>query len=355
MNWHQRMLGHLIVPIGLLLATAVAPSQCWATDDSKSARAPEVDAVIGEAVTGNVAAAVATLRGMATAGLSDRDSKWRQCMLGRFGEATAAAVEDPPMPDRSRRILEAYRRYWRDVLVGRLSRDQGEANLRRDLGAVLPEQPGVTTDMDERTEQARLAIEKDGLHALTGQTMPFWELMIWTKQDDRSDVQHLPGGDVEVQVHLLDKFASLGWLAYATCDRAFTGGWAKDKGLFAVVPAYESLDSEEFKVSFLGHESQHFSDYKHFPKLQEPDLEYRAKLVEIIMSQKSTRNLLDFFKTSAQRSRALPHPFANYWVTQRLDGLSDEQARQKARELLAESTRELTDEGAESVSTSLPE
>jgi hypothetical protein len=57
--------------------------------------------------------------------------------------------------------------------------------------------------------------------------------------------------------------------------------------------------------------SQHFADYKRFPKLEQPELEYRAKLVELSKAQKSARELLQRFAAWGGESRNAPHSFAN--------------------------------------------
>ena len=53
----------------------------------------------------------------------------------------------------------------------------------------------------------------------------------------------LPEGAHDVKVMLLDDFKRLRWGAYATCERASTGGWATEEALFAVVSRYPSLEA----------------------------------------------------------------------------------------------------------------
>jgi hypothetical protein len=110
---------------------------------------------------------------------------------------------------------------------------------------------------------------------------------------------------------------SLGWLGYAICDFHHTGGWATPERLFAVRSAYD-LDAESFKVSYLAHEGQHFSDYRRFPTLTQPDLEYRAKLVEIAKARSSLYDLLAAFIANGSDSREQPHPWADRQVVNQL-------------------------------------
>ncbi|MGH7681707.1 MAG: hypothetical protein ACRENN_06930, partial [Candidatus Eiseniibacteriota bacterium] len=72
--------------------------------------------------------------------------------------------------------------------------------------------------------------------------------------------------------------------------------------------------SENFRVSYLAHEGRHFSDYKEFPRLEQPELEYRAKLTELAVSNETTLTLVKAFSEQAGRDRAVPHSFADYCV-----------------------------------------
>jgi len=83
--------------------------------------------------------------------------------------------------------------------------------------------------------------------------------------------------ELKVKVVLMTDFATLGWEEYATLGTYYPGGWATDDALYCVKDAYD-LNSETFLVSYLAHESRHFSDYKLFDKkLSGAELEYRAK------------------------------------------------------------------------------
>ena len=98
---------------------------------------------------------------------------------------------------------------------------------------------------------------------------------------------------------------------YATCGRAATGGWATQAGLFAVVPRYESLENEEFQVTFLGHETQHFSDNARFKDLKPWELEYRAKLVELSEANVTRARVLTRFVDDQGDDPASPHSYAD--------------------------------------------
>jgi hypothetical protein len=229
----------------------------------------------------------------------------------------AAPPQDEDLPTASKRILTAYRRYWQTAMLQRAPVKDAEAGLLADLNAILG---GADNDLDAASERAKAAIAREGLFALTGVTSPYYELMLWKTQTPTDYHVQLTDRAVDVHVVFLDNFVSLGWAGYATCGRAHSGGWATQDSLYALKSAYD-LGSESFRVSYLAHEGRHFADYKIFPKLEQPELEYRAKLTEIAMSDSSTYDLVVMFARRAGTDRAVPHAYANYYVAR---GLSHE-------------------------------
>ena len=160
-------------------------------------------------------------------------------------------------------------------------------------------------------------IHAAGSHGLLGVTSPLRELMLWrTETETRYDVE-LPEGRQPVTVVFMDDFASLGWAGFATCDRHHTGGWTKPDRLYAVRSAYDT-GSENFRVSYLAHEAQHFFDNHRFPRLERQDLlEYRAKLAELAEADSTVYELLEISRPmSAPTPRCrTAMPMAGWWVT----------------------------------------
>jgi hypothetical protein len=155
------------------------------------------------------------------------------------------------------------------------------------------------------------------MHALFGVTAPLREFMLWRAQYEQTYDVDLPEGRQAVHVVMLDGFVSLGWLGYASCDYWHSGGWATPEKLFAVRSAYD-LQSESFRISYLAHEGQHFSDYRRFPEFKQPDLEYRAKLVEIAQARSTLFDLLAAFSENGSDDREQPHTWANRQVVTQL-------------------------------------
>ena len=292
--------------------------------------------------------------------LSAAQRRVRDCVLARFGGAPARVVP-ADLPAAAAEILAAFQRYWTASLMHTLTSEEAEAQLSADL---LPLAEPAALYLAPRAASVVRRLTAQGLFALGGVTPPLHELMLWRKQSSATQTVALPGGSVEIRVTLLDDFVTLGWVAWATCDGSRTGGWASRTGaVMVVVPAW-NLASENYRVSLLAHESQHVSDYRHYPRLSAPDLEYRAKLVELALARQTQRALLIRFTAEAARNRALPHPFASWWLGERLRarlgadltaGIPADDVRRAAEAELQAHSAALHAKGADSVETALPD
>lgn len=321
--------------------------------------APVYDA----ALRADMAAGLALLDALPAHGLTPAQQGVASALRARFGANPPDVDED--LPSATAAILRAYRAYWRRAMLAPASRSAAEGALLADLAPILAEQGAPPVDLDAATDAAKSAIEAEGLHALTGVTLPLYELMVWRSSVRTTYRVALPDRHVDVGVVFLDGFVSLGWAAYATCERSHTGGWATATELYAVKSAYD-VDSEQFRVSYLAHEGQHFADYAAFPKLAQPELEYRAKLAEVALADVTTHDLVARFAARTDEDRAIPHAFANAFVIRGLaravlgrepapDGADEwrrvprERLNGAARDLLAGSTRDLHARGAATV------
>lgn len=307
--------------------------------------APVYDA----ALDGDMRRALSLLAAIDPASLDEGQRRSAAKIRARFSDPPVDDAHDLPEP--ASQILAAYRTYWRDAMLQRATRDDAARALLAALQRVVD-----AADLDAASDAARGAIEAAGLHALTGVTLPFHELMIWRRSTPTRYRVALPEQEVDVTVVFLDDFLSLGWAAYATGDRAHTGGWATATELYAVRQAYDEA-SESFRVSYLAHETQHFADYRRYPKLEQPELEYRAKLTELALSDETTRALVANFAQRTGEDRGNPHYFAHRHLVRALArevggdvAAADANAiRSAARALLIASSRALDARGAASV------
>jgi hypothetical protein len=295
-----------------VLATAVWVVACASTSSTINPSA-SFDHALAPVFAADMPEALARLAALPDGAFDPAQRRVRDCMQARFAHGPSPASVEP-VPGLAGEVLEAYRHYWTTLLMKRATPAQAEAVL---FDSLARWDSSRASDFDARADGVRRALESQGWHALGGMTTPLHELMLWRRQTSNLRTATLPGGDIELEVSVLDGFASLGWAAWATCDHSHTGGWATADGIMVVAPAWD-LHSEAFKISLLAHEAQHFRDYRRYPKLAQTDLEYRAKLVEIALADTTQRELLGKFASRAQRNRDLPHPFANHWLVLRL-------------------------------------
>ncbi|MDH5824980.1 hypothetical protein QFW77_18595 [Luteimonas sp. RD2P54] len=348
--------------LSLCLCLSLSAAQAAAPPQSSPAARAALDAANGAILRGDSRRAVELLTAAPAGGFHGADRDQRACMLGRLDRARppwlADRIEDPFVRD----VLDAYRRYWWHALAAPAERAALEDALLARLRELLAAAGGAADGEGfDGAESALIpALRERGYHALAGRTAPLRELMLWRTQRTREFDVALPGGSHRVAVDLLDDFVSLGWSGYARCDYGSSGGWATAERLFAVMPGYpDGLDSEKFSVVFLGHEAQHFADQGRYPGLQAWELEYRAKLVELVQAREMSEKRLRGFITAQGDDPDTPHPYANSRVVEDLRARLGEAPDQvplarlqaAARQLLAEDTarreRERADPGTE--------
>ena len=341
--------------LAALMIAMATPTHC-----AEEALEPVYDA----ALAGDGVKALAALSKIDVNLLDSKEASRATCIR----DALLAPPQQETLPPISNSILLAYRTYWQESMMRRATHDEAEARLKYRLDAILAASNRArasSNSLDIASERAKQAVEHNGLFALTGVTSPYYELAIWKAQSRHTYTVELHDRRVKTQVVFLDDFVSFGWAGFATCNRYHTAGWATQTALFAVKSAYD-LETEDFRVSYLAHESRHFSDYRRFPKLEQPELEYRAKLTELSLAEQSAHSLIATFARRAGRDRSSPHDFANYWVSKNLskflfksdvpiddaslwEGIPAQDIRNAAKQLLASNDARLIREGPKSV------
>ncbi|MEL6759040.1 MAG: hypothetical protein AAFP04_01440 [Myxococcota bacterium] len=264
---------------------------------------------VGAALQGNAKRSVQLLEPIQPRSLNTKDRQFRSCMLQRFGDPLAGPEVSPESPGFAQRLTERYHEYWHASLTQPESREDTERQLDLHLRRLLGLPDSAQIDEIEAAVQRRLGAV--GLHGLLGRTGVLRELMIW-KQETRKAVQvEMPHGSYQTRVAFLDDFLVMGWGNYSTCGARGAGGWVAEGTLFAVVPRYESLDGEAFRVTFLGHETQHFLDLDSYPGIEPWELEYRAKLVELSLADATRHRVLRKFLEDQGDDPTSPHSYAN--------------------------------------------
>lgn len=216
-------------------------------------------------------------------------------------------------------VINCYYRYFHSVLTNN-SIELAEQRLRLSLSKL------VTINQDSNLDEIESELEKifkeKGYSFLGGVTSPFRGPYIWKNTLKKVFNVSLPDGEQEVVVYFISDFLMLSWAHFATMGKHYAGGWAKPEGLYYVNNGMENIDtnSTEFQVWFLKHEAQHLSDYKKFPNLNGGNLEYRAKLIELIYNP-HPYNLIEKFLNQSKNDKTIPHSYAAYSIIKQLSFL----------------------------------
>jgi len=226
-----------------------------------------------------------------------------------------------------RDALMSYLRYFVRVFEDDVPREAAESTLAAELCAVTGRASTGDDDADVTASEAELAtgFADRGYRFVGGRTPPYLGAYIWTRTDDRLFSVTLPKGiEQEVTVHFMHDFLIRGWLHWRTFGEQGAGGWYKQDepdwpdGLYAVADRYPDPDTNRaFQVSLLGHEAQHVADHRAHPGLSSAELEYRAKLVELIGFDR-VDDRLRFFLADAADDPEQPHPYAAHLIVNRL-------------------------------------
>lgn len=300
----------LILALATITAALLPAQRVLAADDSPH---PSTR-FIGNAVAGETLSAFEWAT--AKAHPNEKVERLAADYLARFvhrPEAALPTVDDPLVAT----AIEHYREYWRTTLLSDIPTAQAEAALEKRIRRLLAAH-GYLQEVDgDFTTALQAAIEQRGYHALTGRTLPYLELMVWKDAENRVFAVELTDRPVDVQVTFIGDFVSRGWVNFATLGKASAGGWARPDHLVCIKDDYD-LDSDDFRVHYLKHEARHFADYQRYPKLKSHDLEYRAKLTELVYSDSTLRPTLAQFVANAREDATSAHSYAEFILVRNL-------------------------------------
>ncbi|HRH39797.1 MAG TPA: hypothetical protein PK760_15715, partial [Flavobacteriales bacterium] len=323
-----------------------------------------------DALQGNMRPVLDSMEQLNDASLPIKQQQMKHQLLARFrtqDEAYAYPTTDTTLID----VLNIYQRYWTDALLDGdvKEHDTGLAfrvgeHLRTHVPALRTKKPSWL--MKHWKEELEKELKAHGCYAAIGKTGQFYDLLLHMRESEVNYPVTTPEDTIDVKVVFMDSVISNGWEGYATLDTYYPGGWATSDALYCAHDSYD-LASEDFRISYLKHEGKHFADYKRFPKLESPDLEYRAKLVELSAAESSLPGLIQFFLQNSAYDATNPHAYANFCVMRDLSRalfnkereedveawkkLPLERIQQASTALLLKNTGELEAAGAGSVKT----
>jgi hypothetical protein len=280
-------------------------------------------------------------------------------------ELMGAAIEPDASDPWVREALLAYLRYFTRLFELDEVPDRAEAYLADALTTLtsVPRTGPEEADIDAAELVLRREFVARGHEFLGGRTPPHFGAYIWRRTENREFSVTLPRGEPQpVIVHFMHDFVLRGWLHWKTVGAQGAGGWYQQDdpgwpdGLYCVADRYpEPLEENRtFQVSLLGHEAQHVADHRAHPGLTSAELEYRAKLVELIGYDSADERLAAFL-ADARDEPTEPHPYAAHLITERIaarlfkgrpprDGwgaIDYERIRRCAQDLLDEDTARL--------------
>lgn len=268
------------------------------------------------ALQGNVKGIVKDLDTLADLNLHPQELKTKQQYLKRFKDQDEIFTY-PTKNELLLQLISIYRVYWKEVLLQQYPVQTADKRLLKNIENYLLHHETAQESKEEIRQNVidyvKKLLTRNGFYVANGKTAGFYDLLVWAKETETHYNVVLPEGNTDVTVVFMDSVVTMGWEEYATFGKYFPGGWATDKALYCVRSTYDT-SSENFKISYLQHEGQHFADYKLYSELSGADLEYRAKLVELAYANQSAYKLLSFFQSNANQNRSNAHSFANAHV-----------------------------------------
>jgi hypothetical protein len=230
-------------------------------------------------------------------------------------------IEKHKSKSKTREIINLYQNYYKNVFW--LNYDLNEAN--KILTLELSEYLSIEgNELDKVEEKVKEIVEGEGYYYLGGNTQGYYGPYIWKKTINKIYKVNLPSGTFEFNVDLMDGFISKSWLYYLSMEKIGTGGWSngdkkvcivKSKGL-KKLRGLTPKGRKRFNLSLL-HEAQHAYDQKNHPGIDGVNLEYRAKLVELIYGN-TVEKLSSFSSEADESDHNNTHSYASYLLVSKL-------------------------------------
>ena len=219
-------------------------------------------------------------------------------------------------------LATIYRKYWRmEVLRGDI-RTKTDSILYDELSEYLIVNALTEIPRDSLRKVIRNDIELARVIAQEGFKSKFMfrngfqDLLIWENESIEDTVIILPDSTVDISIVKVEEILLSGFSGYISFGKSKVGGWAiKESPTIYCMDEWQN-GSESYAISFLKHEALHHLDLNRYPNLGSADLEYRAKLIEMMYcTDKTIYNLIaNWLNTASAEDRSYSHPFANYCI-----------------------------------------
>jgi hypothetical protein len=255
--------------------------------------------------------------------------RWKKKMYARFvskEEVFENTSENKIVND----ISNIYREYWRVELMKPLPESRTDSTLYNNIADYLLSNNLTSLSKDSLRKNIKddsvlkKIIEKEGFKVDFKFRNGFQELFIWNKESTKKYEVILPKDTVKTTVVFIESYHINGYDEFATFGDSQVGGWAiKESATLYCNKGTYDVNSENFEVSYLKHESLHFTDLNNYPNLSSADLEYRSKVIELMYCTEGTiYDRISEFVTGANKAdRKNSHPYANYILIQNMSKL----------------------------------
>jgi len=252
--------------------------------------------------------------------------KWKKKMYARFVSKNEK-IENTSGYKIINDISTIYRNYWRTELLKENPENRTDTLLYSLITDYLVSNhlTKLTKDSLFKTikndSELKRIIEGEGFKADFKYRNGFQEVFIWDKETIDTYEVTLPKDTINATVVFIENYHLNGYDNYASMGSSQVGGWAlKESATLYCNKSDYDLTSEKFKVSYLKHESSHFTDLNEYPNLSSVDLEYRAKIIELMYCTEKTMYeiILQFLNGANSADRNHSHPYANFILIKNL-------------------------------------
>ena len=255
--------------------------------------------------------------------------RWKKKMYARF-VSKEEVFENTSGNKIVNDISNIYREYWRVELMKPFPESKTDSTLYNNITDYVLSNKLTSLSKDSLRKKIKddsvlkEIIEKEVFKVDFKFRNGFQELFIWNKESTKKYEVILPKDTVKTTVVFIESYHINGYDEFATFGDYQVGGWAiKESATLYCNKGTYDLNSEEFKVSYLKHESLHFTDLNNYPNLSPADLEYRSKVIELMYCTEATMydNIVLFMSGANKADRNNSHPYANYILIQNLSKL----------------------------------
>ncbi|MDA9262108.1 hypothetical protein N9P38_01965 [Flavobacteriales bacterium] len=252
--------------------------------------------------------------------------RWKKEMFARF-VTKDEVIENTSGNKIVFEISNIYREYWREQLLIENKEERTDTTLYIKLTNYLISNNLTTISRDSLSKtikndsEMKRIIESQGFKTKFMYRNGFQEIIIWDDETVNQYEVMLPKDTINAKVIFIENYHLNGYDNYASIGSSKVGGWAiKESATLYCNKGEYNLTSEKFKTSYLKHESIHFTDLNDYPNLSSADLEYRAKIIELMYCTKSTIHdiINDFIHAADSSQRTHSHPYANYSLIKNL-------------------------------------